>query len=215
MIDDISTCTWSGYDREGFLAIQAEALAEGDHGMTPFHQLSPGGMDHRPVDPDGRKGELCFRIVRGPEGFVFQLNDARTEHALPNLNKGATRIFDTGTFQGQPFHFTIELDPLAEQLDVKSWRAGGKYRFENIEGLVIEHDGTTVTITGATSVELGGTLALAVAQLVDAQLQALLLAVQNAAASEAAATGLGGMTALAAALSGWPQTTAATITKGA
>lgn len=56
-------------------------------------------------------------------------------------------------------------------------------------------------------VQIGGALAVALGPLVDAQLSALLAAITAAAATEASASGLGGMTALAGNLSTWPLTT--------
>lgn len=211
----ISHVTWSGYDRDGFLAVQVESLSEGDHGMSPLHNLQPLGLHARPVDPDGRAGVLTERSLDGKEGFVRLYGDQRTEWQLPNLNKGATCLHDTGTFKGHPFHYTVTLDAEAEQLEIKSWRAGNLITIENVEGLRSEHDGTEFKITGATSAELGGTQPLSVAALVDAQLNALKVAILSAASSEAAAAGLGGTTALAAALGAWPLSTAALITKGA
>jgi hypothetical protein len=53
-------------------------------------------------------------------------------------------------------------------------------------------------------VAIGGALPVAIAQLVDAQLSALKAAITAAAATEAGASGLGGMTALNGSLSAWP-----------
>lgn len=151
---DLSHCTHSEYDDDGFLGIQADAYGEG--GEPPGHQLSPGGLDHRPVDPQGEIAEMCWVYPDGHQNFVFPLNDPRTESALPNLNKGATRIFDTGTYKGHPFHFTATLDPIAEHLVLESHRAGGKVQTKNQEGALLELAAQRYAISGVTSVELGG-----------------------------------------------------------
>lgn len=212
---DLSYCTHSEYDSDGFLGIQVDVYATSGSGDTPGHQLSPGGMDHRPVDPEGEIAEMCWIFEDGHQNLVFPLNDPRTESALPNLNKGATRLFDTGTFGAFPFHFTATLDPIDATCVVESHRVGGKIRLKNIEGVTFELDGTNVKITGATSVECGGQLALALGPAVDGMLSALKGFIATAAGTEANASGMGGMTALAGLTSAWPSTVGASISKGA
>ncbi|HWA29107.1 MAG TPA: hypothetical protein VG734_25885 [Lacunisphaera sp.] len=153
---DLSHCTYSEYDSDGFLGIQADAYASGGRGVSPGHHLSPGGLDHRPVDPQGEVGELCLVIPDGHQNFVLPLNDVRTEARLPNLNKGATRLFDTGTFGGFPFHFTALLDPIDQQLVIESHRPGGKVRTKNAEGATLELAALRYAMSGLTSIELGG-----------------------------------------------------------
>lgn len=60
------------------------------------------------------------------------------------------------------------------------------------------HEGSVLEVA------IGGTLPVAIAQLVDAQLNALRTAITAAAATEAGASGLGGMTALDGNLASWP-----------
>lgn len=177
---DLSVCTWSEYTKEGFLALQLDAFAEQGRGISPFHHLSPLGLDARPVDPDTAEiGALAWRDFDAKEGFGFPLNDVRTEAALPNLNKGATRIFDTGVYGAEPFHFTCTLDPQSKELTIESHRIAGKIIFRNKEGVTIEISGTNVSISGATSVKAGGELEFAM----HAQTHATLNAIGQALAS--------------------------------
>jgi hypothetical protein len=153
---DLSHCTFSEYDSEGYLGVQADAYATGGRGVGAGHQLSPGGLDHRPVDPHGEVGALCFVFKDGHQRFVFPLNDVRTEAELPDLNKGATRIFDTGTFDGHTFHFTATLDPIDGRMTHESHRAGGVIETKNAEGAKIELAAQRYAMNGLTSIELGG-----------------------------------------------------------
>ncbi len=213
---DLAVCTWSGYDSDGFLGVQCGSLAKGNNSITPFHYLSPGGLHHRPLDPKGEVGATALRWFDTIEGWAFVLGDVRTDAALPNLPKGATLLHDTGQSGGDPFVGTVLLDPEAKKIEVEAHRAGVKIALKNAEGLTVEMNGTTLKITGATSVELGdGASPLALASLVSAQLTALLAAIGTAASTEKAASGMGGMSALQGLLSAWPQPVAATIAKGA
>lgn len=178
---DLSVCTWSEYTADGFLGLQLGAFADNGKGISAFHHLSPLGLDARPVDPEGEGeiGALGWRYFDAKEGFGFPLNDVRTEKALPNLNKGATRIFDTGVYKADPFHFTCTLDPKTKELTIESHRVAGKIIFKNKEGVTVEISGTSVSISGATSVNAGGELEFSM----HAQTHATLNAIGQALAS--------------------------------
>lgn len=170
---DLSLCTWSEYTEDGFLGLQLDAFAENGRGISAFHHLSPLGFDARPVDPEGEVGALGWRMFDAKEGFGFPLNDVRTERALPNLNKGATRVFDTGRRKGVPFYFTQTFDPITATATIESHRAGGKIILKNQEGVQVAISGTTVKVTGASSVECGGTKELAIFDPLKAALDAV------------------------------------------
>ena len=124
--------------------------------MSAFHLLSPLGLLAMPVAPVGEAGALAIREFDATEGFAFLCNDVRTEHQLPELSPGATVLHDTGAFRGDPYLFTVTLDPKDKAATIESHRAGGKIVFKNKEGVSVEIAGTTVKIAGATSVTCGG-----------------------------------------------------------
>ena len=183
---DLAVCTGTEYDENGFLGVQVDAFASSGRGISKIHCLSGGGVDHRPVDPDRDVGELAVRWFEGDEGFAFFAGDVRTEQALPNLPKGATRLFDTGVFRGDAFKFTVTLDPQEHALTVQAHRAGGVIELRNAEGLSLKLDGTIVEISGATSVKLGGQLEFAMHAQALTALNALSAAVTSVAGTVAA-----------------------------
>ena len=158
---DLSVCTGSEVDENGFLGVQIGSFGEPGEGISPLACLYQAGIDHRPTDPVGDEGELFLRWFEGSEGFAISMGDVRTLTALAPLAKGATRLHDTGAYKGDPYKFTVLLDPKANALTVEAHRAGSVIELKNTEGLSLKLDGTTLEISGATAVKLGGQLELA------------------------------------------------------
>lgn len=81
------------YDADGFLGLQIDAYGDEKSGVPTFQQVHPGGVIHRPRDPDdsGRAGTLYF--WEGPQGFAFSVSDPRSVADLPELAKGSTCVY--------------------------------------------------------------------------------------------------------------------------
>lgn len=152
---DLSYVTFTDYDDDGQLGCQCDAYAEEGHGITPFHTLQPLGLHARPSDPEGERGALCWRWTEGSDGFCIPFGDVRVEGTLPDLTKGATCVHDTVTGEHR---LTLDAKNKLARLEVPS---GSKIQLDIGGQLKLVMDGTTIKITGATSVECGGAEALA------------------------------------------------------
>lgn len=104
---DIGCVMLSEYDSDGFLGVQYDAEGENDSGVPPYEVHTPGGLLHRPLDPDvddqglpneGQAANVMFAMEAG-KGHAFVLEDPRVVPNLPLLQKGETIVHsDFGSF---------------------------------------------------------------------------------------------------------------------
>ena len=97
---DLGIATFSEYDPDGFIGVQADLYGEDKAGSPPFEGHSPFGFISRPLDPTldaagEPTGQSCSILYawEGSRGHAWLLGDSRITPTLPQLPKGSGCLY--------------------------------------------------------------------------------------------------------------------------
>ena len=156
---DIGKALLSAYE-DGFLHAQFDA--DGDEpAVAQAEVLSPFGLDGRARDPDADSdgapgvGATALRAIEGERQHMLVMGDPRATGALPALEKGSSRLY--AHLDGNKVTW-LRLDGATGSAKLRVPVGSGETTVEvdaSTGDITLTHQGGTVLVVKAASVELG------------------------------------------------------------
>lgn len=191
------------FDSEGDDATDGDGTGGAQTASAEVH--SPFGLDGRPRDPNANSdgtpgvGPTALRAIEGRKQHMFVYGDPRCTNVLPTLEKGSSRLY--AHLSGDKVTW-LRLDGSTGSAKLRVPIGAGESTVE-VDGstgnITLTHQGGTKVTISATTVEIGGAGAVAIARYPEvATFAASVAAFASAVVAAAAAGTLGAPIALPA-----------------